>query len=153
MPGLDSVARDSLKVLFSDIVSANRFRKWKASTEGGAGLFSQYALGEIFWKKSIGRPKTVLLRDGFSIDASHEIWELVPVGSAAAWERLLAPCAASWWDGKDDNDYWRVPFMIGKIPSGRTLDNDPLHFLYAHIVPSLQELSRGQQGACSESDR
>jgi hypothetical protein len=136
--GLNEIAKDSLKVLFSDVVSANRFRQWKTSDSGGAGLFSQYALGEIFWKKAIGRPSTALLRDGFSIDASYEVWVLLPVEGGAAWERLLTPCIASWWDGKNDNEYWRVPFMVGKIPSGRTLDNDPLHSLYTHITPSLQ---------------
>ena len=137
MPLGDFVS-DSLNVLYSDVVSSNRFRNWKATDPSAAGIFSEYALGEIFWKKSIGRPRSVPLRDGFTIAASHEMWLLNSVnGAPPTWERKNQPCASSWWDGKDDSDYWRVPFLIGRIPSGRTNDNNPQHFLYTHIVPSL----------------
>ena len=138
MSKYDDIATDGLRALLSDVVSADRFRHWKTTDASGAGFFSEHAFGEIFWEKSIGRPSTVSLRDGFTIDASREEWVLVPVnGAAVTWKRLELPCAASWWDGKDDSDYWRVPFMIGKIPSGRTHDNRPEHFLHTHIVPSL----------------
>lgn len=59
MPDVYDLARKSVGKLFSDVVSADRFNKWRAGVaEGVADKLSQYAFGEIFWRKSFGRPDT-----------------------------------------------------------------------------------------------
>jgi hypothetical protein len=133
---------DSVKELFADVVSAERFIDWKRTFPSAADFLRDYVLGEIFWRKAIGRPTSAMLRDGVHLDASHEIWLLVPVDGQPTWERINLPVAASWWDGNDDEEYWRVPFLVGPVESGITNNPDPENFLFTHIVPSLNPAVR-----------
>ena len=139
MPRFDDLAR--LNMLFSDVVSANRFKKWKAEIvrNTGTNLF-QYAFGQIFWKKSLGRPNTATLSEGLEVEAWRVEMHLVgDVGGAAQWKPIRVPCSPSWWDGKDDGKYWRVPYMVPNLTEGASNDGLPEHSTYTHIVPHLKQ--------------
>ena len=138
MPHFDDLAR--LNTLFSDVVSANRFKKWKAEIVRDTGTnLSQYAFGQIFWKKSLGRPNTATLSEGIVVEAWRDEMHLVgAIGGAAHWEVLRVPCVPSWWDGKDDGKYWRVPYMVPNLTEGASNDGLPEHSTYTHIVPHLK---------------
>ena len=138
MTNIDRVAPNALKTLFSDVVSAERFRNWKASDAGVAGMLSTYTMGEIYWRKAIGRPHTASLSEGFVIEAWRDEMILVgQVGGAAHWQPVKSPYFPSWWDGKDDGEYWRVPFMIPNLKDGRS--SDGAHDEYTHIEPHFRE--------------
>ena len=109
MPDFDDLALESVGTLFSDVVSVDRFKNWSAGVAGRvADIVSQYAFGEIFWKKSLGRPDTTKLSDAVTVEAWREEEILVGnIGGAARWETIRALYYPSWWDGKDDGEYWR----------------------------------------------
>jgi len=138
MPHFDDLARFS--TLFSDVVSPNRFKKWKAEIVRDVGHnLSRYAFGEIFWKKSLGRPNTATLSEGFAVEAWRDEMHLVgDVGGSGRWELLRVPCFPSWWDGKDDGKYWRVPYMVPNLTEGASNDGLPEHSTYTYIVPHLK---------------
>jgi len=137
MSKFHDAAKDSLQSLFSHPVSAERFKSWRTDLVPDIGrLLSGYGLGEIFWKKSLGRPKTASLSQAFTVEAWRDEEILVgDVGGAAHWQLLRVPYAASWWDGKDDAEHWRVPYMIPSMAPGEATDG--VHNEYTHIVPHM----------------
>ena len=63
MPHIDDLAR--LNMLFSRVLfpqAASRSGRAEIVRNTGTNL-SQYAFGEIFWKKSLGRPNTATLSE------------------------------------------------------------------------------------------
>ena len=111
MPDFDDLALESVGTLFSDVVSADRFKKWRVGVVPGvADTLSQYGFGEIFWKRSLGRPNTTKLSEAVTVKAWRDEKFLVgAIGGAAHWETIRAFDYPSWWDGKDDGEYWRFP--------------------------------------------
>lgn len=95
-----------------------------------------YAAGEIFWSKAVGRPETNTLSEGFNLEASQETWlpKAVPP-DGIKWERLPLPRNVTWWDGREDEDYWRVNFWVASLERGET--TDPRYNLYTYILPTL----------------
>ena len=140
MPKFEDVARRSVNTLFSDIVSADRFTKWRAGIEVGVvDKLSQYAFGEIFWKKSLGRPNTPTLSEGVTVESWRVEMVLVgDIAGAARWQPLRVPYSPSWWDGKSDGEYWRVSYMVPNLTVGVTADGLPEHFENTYIVPQLK---------------
>jgi hypothetical protein len=140
MPDFDTLARESVGTLFSDVVSADRFRKWRVGVvEGVANTLSQYAFGEIFWKKSLGRPNTTKLSEAVTVEAWRDEMVLVgDIGGAAHWQPIHVPYHPSWWDGKDDGEYWRVSYMVPNLTVGLSADGLAEHSTYTYIVPQLK---------------
>lgn len=140
MPDFDTLARESVGTLFSDVVSADRFRKWRVGVvEGVANTLSQYAFREIFWKKSLGRPNTTKLSEAVTVEAWRDEMVLVgDIGGAAHWQPIHVPYHPSWWDGKDDGEYWRVSYMVPNLTVGLSADGLAEHSTYTYIVPQLK---------------
>ena len=140
MPDFHELALESVSTLFSEVLSPNRFKKWRARVVPDvAALLSQYAFGEIFWKKSLGRPNTTKLSEAVTVEAWEVEERLVgSPGGAARWETLRRPYFPSWWDGKDDGRYWRVSYMVPNLSEGETVDGRPEHFKHTYIVPHLK---------------
>ena len=85
---------------------------------------------------ALGRPTTASLSTAFTVEAWRDEARLVgDVGGAAHWQVLPVPSAPSWWDGKDDPEHWRVPYMIPNMAPGKAVDG--IHNEYTHIVPHL----------------
>lgn len=137
MPKVD-VSADSLGQLLDGVLSADRFKKWRASIVGGsAKILGRYAFGEIFWKKALGRPNTANLSDGFEIDAKHfEVFSNYAPGGVVYPVSFDLPYFASWWDGKDDDDHWRISFMVPNMIAGEPTQITPrLKTRIAWLVP------------------
>ena len=128
-------AKAAAEKLFKGPISAGRFREWVRNDSAGLG-FKTYAFGEIFWDKAIGRPQTASLSEGFTIEAWHDEKFLAgQIGGAAAWTTVRAPHYPSWWDGHDDDKFWRVSFMVPDLHDGRVTDG--IHNRLTYIVPRL----------------
>ena len=140
MPDLHEVALESVRTLFSEVLSPNRFKKWRARVApDAAALLSQYAFGEIFWKKSLGRPNTTKLSEAVTVEAWQDEEALVgDIGGGAHWVTFRNPRFPSWWDGKDDGRYWRVSYMVPNLSVQVTVDGLPTHFRHTYIVPHLK---------------
>ena len=140
MPDFDDLARKAVGTLFSDVVSADRFKKWRVGlVPGVADTLSQYAYGEIFWKKSLGRPNTTKLSETVTVEAWRDEKLLVgDIGGAAHWITIRVPYYPSWWDGKDDGKYWRVSYMVPNLTVGLSVDGLTEHSTYTYIVPKLK---------------
>lgn len=125
MPNWD-IARESLGVLVSEALTPGRFRKWKTSLTVEAGqTLSKYGFGEIFWRKSLGKPTSAHLADAFTLECWREQIVLVgQIGGPARETPLRVPYAPSLWDGKDDDTHWRVLYMIPNLAKDIT-----------HLVP------------------
>jgi hypothetical protein len=139
MPHSMDSARQDLNALYADALTPDHFRKWRSGAAAVAVL-NAYAVGEIRWRKSLGRPETMTLSEAFILEASQEQWMQVPSDPGTVkFDRMLTSRHASWWDGKDDDEHWRVAFLVGGLVSGQTVD--PANNLYTHIVPSLKGAS------------
>ena len=140
MPDIYDLARVSVGTLFSDVVSADRFKKWRAGVVVSvADKLSQYAFGEIFWRKSLGRPNTTKLSEAITIEA----WQDEEAHDRPDhWTPFRGPRYPAWWDGKDDGEYWRVSYMVPNLAEGLSVglpnDTEPPHIAYTHIVPQLK---------------
>jgi hypothetical protein len=114
---------DSLRVLYSEALNSDRFRRWRLTQEAAAKALADYVVGEIFWSKSIGRPNTSKLSAAFVIDS----WRTTKIinggiGGALHAEDINVPHVLTWWDGKDDGEHWRVNFLIPNVPFGHRKD-------------------------------
>jgi hypothetical protein len=140
MPDLYDLARESVATLFSDVVSADRFKKWRAGVkEGVADKLSQYAFGEIFWKKSLGHPNTMKLSEAVTVEAwSIEEKNVGPPDGAQIWKPFRSPHYPSWWDGKYNGEYWRVSYMVPNLTVGLSVDGNPEHYTKTYIAPQLK---------------
>ena len=140
MPDFDALAIESVGTLFSDVVSADRFTKWRVGIVAGvAETLSQYAFGEIFWKKSLGRPDTTKLSEAVTVEAWRDEKVLIgDIGGAAQWKTIRSPYYPSWWDGKDDGEYWRVSYMVPNLTEGLSVDGLSEHSTYTYIVPHMK---------------
>jgi hypothetical protein len=139
LPNFNELARESVGLLFSDIVSADRFTSWRAGVvEGAAATLSQYAFGEIFWRQALGRPDTTKLSDAVTIESWRDDSVLAgDINGAATWKTIRAPYYPSWWDGKNDGEYWRVTYMVPNLTVGLSVDGLPEHSTQTHIRPQL----------------
>lgn len=145
MPHVTDSVREDLNALYGDGLTPSHFRKWVTSTSAVPLLLSAYAVGEIRWRTSLGRPATLTLSEGFNLEASQEQWMKVASDPGTRkFDRMLLARSASWWDGKADDEYWRVQFLVGCLVTGET--TDPGNNLYTHIVPSLRHVSWTHDG-------
>jgi len=119
---MDKRVLDSLGVLYSDVVTTKRFKHWKEDHRPIANMMDDCIFGEIFWRKAMGRPKTANLSSGVRVDSwrTTRILNGTPSGVTSIW--LNVPHSPSWWDGKDDGEYWRVNYLISHIPDGHRHD-------------------------------
>jgi hypothetical protein len=92
-------------------------------------LLAHTAMGQIRWKKSIGRPSGPLA-SGFELLEEYCERTLVGdgFGGAAHWQVLPAP-TIPWpiaWDGPDDEEYHRVTYVsLNTKVTGKTPDDAP----------------------------
>jgi hypothetical protein len=119
---MDPLVVESFKALFSDVVSHDRFEQWKEDYQQIAAVFDDYLFGEIFWRKAMGRPKTAKVSEGFLIQSWRNTKILAPKPSGLGTIWIKIPHSPIWWDGKDDAEYWRVPYLISAIPFGHRKD-------------------------------
>lgn len=140
MPHIDDLVRESVHDLFTNGASRGPFNRWRDSVNPGiATALSEYAFGEIFWKKHLGRPSTLKLSDGFTMEAWRDDVVLVgDIGASARWQPLRVPYQPSLWDGQDDDEHWRVSFMVPGLKAGASVDGLAEHSIYTHIVPHFQ---------------
>jgi hypothetical protein len=116
---LGELVKKGIESLYSDILTPKRFVHWKNSDKNIIKVFDDYVFGEIFWRKSIGRPTTEKLRDAFIITAA--IHSKIKVNKdekvgLKTWTLELCP----WWgDGKSDDEYWRVSYRIPNVTPGQ----------------------------------
>jgi hypothetical protein len=136
MLNVNDLALKSASVLFSSPITTDRFKSWATkNTPDIAGLVNSYAFGEIFWKKALGRPNTAKLSDGFVFDAWHDQQSLdLKTGH---WIHYGVPYVVMLSDGKDDEDYWRVVYMVPRLAMGNAADGLREHDEYTHFVPGL----------------
>ncbi|MFL6846729.1 MAG: hypothetical protein ACJ8ER_17830 [Allosphingosinicella sp.] len=136
MPKDEDVAQLALKHLFDGVLSPERFSSWKAELGGTIETLRTYAFGEIFWRKSIGRPHTPALADGFTIEAmTDESIFVVDADGSSHWQPWQLHYQPSWWDGKDDDEFWRVGFIVPDIQDGRAVDG--IHNRSTAVLPRL----------------
>ncbi|MGO4395232.1 hypothetical protein AB4Z46_28130 [Variovorax sp. M-6] len=131
----------SLGQLFSSPLTHDRFRRWKTEEQAFSNVFDDCVLGEIFWRKGMGRPMAAKLSDGFSIRSWRTTKMLVPTPAGLTSTWIKSPHVPRWWDGKDDASYWRVPYLISDIPFGHRKDLvfgdfDETTF----VIPELEDL-------------
>jgi hypothetical protein len=140
MSHIANLVQESVHDLFATGASRSRFKRWKDSVDPGvATVLGGYAFGEIVWKKQLGRPNTIKLSDGFSIEAWRDDMVLVgDIGAAAHWQPLHTPYQPSWWDGQEDAEHWRVSFMVPDMKAGASVDGLTGHSTYTHIVLHFQ---------------
>lgn len=104
---------------FSDLVKGPRTPEQVASL----GTSQNFLGGSIIWDRSIGRPRSEVMADGFTITASFEtiIRTGDPAGGGPAIEkpvRTPLPVTAK-WDARDDAGH-RVTFVFSGLDLGRT---------------------------------
>lgn len=139
MHNFPDAARESLNGLISGVLSTDRFAKWKASVSPDvARVLNSYVFGEIFWRKTLGRPTSAKLADAFEIETWRDQIVLVgDIGGSAHWLPLHVPYFSSLWDGKDDDEYWRVSFMVPNVPSAAPHDGHLEDAEHTYITPQF----------------
>jgi hypothetical protein len=138
MPSIfDTVAHEKLQSLVSVDVTKSRFRHWRTSERALADLFEQYAFGEIFWRKSLGRPHTPSLSEGFLIESTEEQW-VQDFTKLKGVRQINAPKIPTWRDAPDNAEYWRISFMIPGLVDGRVKDGS-LNDNHTIVVPLLHK--------------
>jgi hypothetical protein len=113
-------ALKSLNKLLDDRqpLTAERLAKWRKNALVSSDLFSSCVFGVIEWDKALGRPTTATLAAGFQIEAGRwdEVMVYTPMG--VVFHKLKFLYSVSSWDGKDDDEKWRVYFIIDGLRSG-----------------------------------
>lgn len=99
--------------------TAEQLAEWRRSAAVSADIFSCLAFGIIEWDKAIGRPNTVTLASGFEISAGR--WDVFTVYTPSGLDfvQLLVPYHVSSWDGRDDDEKWRVYFITNCLPANK----------------------------------
>lgn len=129
MPKRDALA-DALKDLSVHPLPAKRFLALRNDGGSFAGLFRDCAFGEIYWLKTIGRPRDNPLSAAFEVDAGQDIPVSIgtPGGGPAIDTTMNEPHIPPLHDGKDDAEYWRVTFAVPGLSKGR----------HVHVTPKLR---------------
>jgi hypothetical protein len=128
--------------LFSSTFSHDRFLRWKAGNDEIADIFDKCILGEIYWRKSIGRPKTKsgTLAEGFSL----RVWTEQHFKIDKKWKLRNHFPAVKLWDAEDDAQFWRVGYLVSGVEPGHfpgNIDtNDPPYDDLTHIVPVFNKV-------------
>lgn len=129
-----------LSSLYGDVVSVDRFRRWKTEHEPIANALNNCVVGEIYWSKALGRPKTERLRDAFNVESWRTVRHIITKNGVQFEddEGNTLPHRSSWWDGQEDGEFWRVAYLISDVPNGHRVD--PIFGTfeeYTFVVPTL----------------
>jgi hypothetical protein len=105
-----------------DIVTgsfAMHVERWKQRNVAIAHLFVDCIVGEIFWRKTLGRPKIANLAHGFVLMPWTWVHEAIPDESGALALRPLAtPLNYRLSSLADDEHFWRVGYVVEHVPIG-----------------------------------
>src|SRR4051812_34924508 len=93
--------------LISSSLSHDQLSKWRNGNEDIAEISNEWIIGEIFWRKAIGRPNTLTLSAAFSISAWTDTDPQAEDSPLPYKPRLV-----ELWDAKDDGEFWRVAFRV-----------------------------------------
>jgi len=109
----------AINELLDGALSSERFEKWRARAKNTQTL-SHWILGEIFWRKPLGRPRTPSLYEGFEIETSREQYEDTDrkTGIAIITNFPFPERNIKWWDTPSDSGHWRVLFRIQNAETG-----------------------------------
>jgi hypothetical protein len=79
-----------------------------------ADLFAGTVWGHIVWTKNVGRPLSPRMADAFVIVHKYQLIEGIvnPDGSATNIGGWIDAATPSVWDGPDDEEHYRVSFML-----------------------------------------
>jgi hypothetical protein len=112
-------AFDEVAIAFHDMVKASvdarTIEKWVGKTEVRRSLFDDMAMGRIRWPRSLGRPDTPNLSDGFVIRAKFwvDIWHIDGNGSVVVdLEGWTPGLAVDLLDNVADPDYYSVRYLF-----------------------------------------
>jgi hypothetical protein len=132
------IAVATLGPLFSTALSAERFAEWKVENRGIVEVFDECILGEIYWHKTLRRPKTATLSEGFILLVWIETHvPLHPNGTDGTLVTLNRPPPVRLFAAKDDADFWRVAYVVSDVPPGHHGESPPCPAYDdpTHIVP------------------
>lgn len=114
--GRSGRARDlaHLSELLNENYSETRVRAWVNASAARRDSFEGLTLGTIRWPKSIGRPGSSTLAEGFVVQHffHYDIWYIGLNGEIIEKEGWLAGLPPSVWDATDDGDHYRVNYLF-----------------------------------------
>lgn len=115
----DLEARDETIGSFHDLIKTSfdprDVEKWVAASQIRQNLFDDMAVGQIRWPRSLGRPDTASLSDGFAIKTKTwvDIWHIGLDGSIVqdllGWTPSAPPELR---DGLSEPDHYSVRYLI-----------------------------------------
>lgn len=120
--------------------------KWLAQGhEVADDAYQNSVVGEIYWRKSMGRPKNLPLSDAFTItswsDYVHSLDSAHPTQLVAD---ITQPHIVKLWDGPSDDTFWRVSFHISGVIPGHVAGNPDIGILpydnFTYIVPTFNDV-------------
>lgn len=103
---------------FSDLLneghSETRLRSWMTVSAARKAFFSGLTFGTIRWPKSIGRPSSSTLAEGFVVQhhSYFSFWYRDLNGQIVEVEGWLPGLTVTVWDGTDDADHYRVNYLF-----------------------------------------
>lgn len=94
--------------------SEARLRAWVNASAARRDSFEGLTFGTIRWPKSIGRPDSGPLAEGFVIDRLfyYDFWYIGLNGEIIEKDGWIRGTPPTVWDGKDDADHFRVNFLF-----------------------------------------
>lgn len=120
-----------LNGIILDVLSVDHFRTW-VKKRNVARALGEFVFGEIYWHKSIGRPNSETLAEAFHIHSLRSGRIIVGTPEGLKAKDVNIPHEPSWFDGKDDDTYWRVNYLISGIPLGHR--KDPIFGNYSEVT-------------------
>jgi len=114
---------------------------WHSGGYDVVDLASELIIGEIFWRKSIGRPRTSTLSEAFNVYA----WTVTdPKGKDSPLPYV--PRLVKLKDAKDDVQFWRVSYVVFGVEAGHhelpfDIPSMPVSWDdYTHVVPKFNNV-------------
>jgi hypothetical protein len=128
--------------LFDEVITKPRLREWAtevpAEKKRRTALLADTVWGMIMWKKTLGRPATPRLADGFVIqhDSPPEKESDDTPGARPEWPLGFPHAEPQKWDGPHDATYYRVSFITNAY--GGPDDVNVLEVAFARGVPWIE---------------
>jgi hypothetical protein len=125
--------------------------------DGVADVLDKCILGEIYWRKSMGRPSTQKLCEAFSLEVwTDEPIARDPLNRSGTTETFHHQRMTKIWDGIDDAEFWRVSFQVAEVDPGHveiTLDiGQDSYDNITYIVPGFKNVSWNGPGPIVETE-
>lgn len=94
--------------------SETSLRAWVNASAARRDSFEGLTLGTIRWPKSIGRPDSGTLTEGFVVDRLfyYDIWYIGLNGEIIEKDGWIRGTPPTVWDGTDDADHYRVNYLF-----------------------------------------